>query len=185
MRNIIVVPHDENWKHEFGKLKDEISPLLEDLIISIEHVGSTAVRGLYAKPIIDMNVIIDDFSILPIVIQRLSQINYTHVGDLGIIDREAFKYTDKPHLMEHHLYVCSKNSLEHKRQIAFRDYLRLNPDDCEKYSRIKIEMAKKFPHDIDNYISGKQSVILEIYEKCGIDTSYKQPDIPQLDFKET
>jgi len=168
MRNIIVVPHDENWTHEFEKIKDEVFPVIEDLITSIEHVGSTSVKGLFAKPIIDMNIVIDNNDILPTIIQRLAQIGYIHIGDLGINGREAFKYTNKQHLMEHHLYVCPKNSMEHKRQVAFRDHLRLHPADCEKYSKTKIEMAKKFPHDIDGYINGKEPVILEIYGKCGL-----------------
>ena len=174
MRNIIVVPYDENWPHEFKKIKDEILPSVEDLIISIEHVGSTSVKGLYAKPIIDINIVIDNKDMLPAIIQRLAQNGYTYEGDLGVTGREAFKYTDKPHLMKHHLYVCPKDSLELKRQITFRDYLREHPTDCEEYSNIKIEMAKKFPHDIDSYINGKQPVVLKIYEKCGLDTTYKK-----------
>jgi len=168
MRNIIVVPYDENWTHEFRKIKDEIFPFIKDLIISIEHVGSTSVKGLYAKPIIDINIVIDNTDILPTITQRLAQIDYTHIGDLGISGREAFKYEEKQHLMEHHLYVCPKDSNEHKRQVTFRDHLRLHPADCGKYSKVKIEMAKKFPHDIDSYINGKEPVILEIYEKCGL-----------------
>jgi len=168
VRNIVVVPYDENWTHEFRKIKGEVLPLIKDLIISIEHVGSTSVKGLFAKPIIDINIVIDNNDILPTIIHKLAQIGYTHVGDLGISGREAFKYTNKIHLMEHHLYVCPKDSHEHKRQVTFRDYLRLHPADCEKYSKIKIEMAKKFPHDIDSYISGKEPVILEIYKKCGL-----------------
>jgi len=174
MRNIIVVPYDENWPREFEKIKAEILPYVAHLILSIEHVGSTSVKGLYAKPIIDMNIVIEDGRLLPDVAQQLAKAGYTCVGDLGIIGRKAFKYADKPHLMAHHLYVCPQDSMEHKRQVTFRDHLRLHPDDCEKYSKIKIDMAKKFPHNIDSYINGKQTVILEIYEKCGLDISYKQ-----------
>jgi len=168
------VPYDKNWEIEFEKIKNELLPWVHDMTISIKHVGSTSVKGLYAKPIIDLNIVIDNESMLPDIIQRLAKINYTHVGDLGISGREAFKYSDKPHLMEHHLYVCPKDSLELRRHVTFRDHLRLHPGDCEKYSNIKIEMAKKFPHDIDGYINGKEPVILEIYERCGLDVSYKQ-----------
>jgi len=174
MRNIVVVPYDVNWVREFEKIKAEILPFIEDMISSIEHVGSTSVEGLYAKPIIDMNIVIGDNGLLPAIIQRLAQAGYTHVGDLGISGREAFKYANKSHLMAHHLYVCPKHSMEHKQQVTFRNHLRLHPDDCERYSKIKIEMAAKFPHDIDGYINGKQPVILEIYEKCGLDITYKQ-----------
>jgi len=174
MRNIVVVPHDENWAHEFEKIKAEILPVVEDLILSIEHVGSTSVKGLYAKPIVDMIIIIDNNGLLPEIIQRLAQLGYTHMGDLDVNGREAFKYTDKPHLMAHHLYICPNDAMEHKRQTTFRDYLRLHPADRDKYSKIKLEMAAKFPHNIDSYIDGKEPVILEIYEKCGLDITYKQ-----------
>jgi len=166
-RNIVVVPYDETWSVEFEKIKNEILPFIKDIILAIEHVGSTSVKGLYAKPIIDINIVIER-NMLPAIIQRLAQLGYTYEGNLGIEDREVFKYTDKIHLMKHHLYVCPKDSEELKRQIVFRDYLRLHPEDCEKYSNIKIEMAKKFPHDIDNYIKGKEPVIMEIYKKCGV-----------------
>jgi GrpB-like predicted nucleotidyltransferase (UPF0157 family) len=65
--------------------------------------------------------------------------------------------------MQHNLYVCPKDSEEHKRQMAFRDYLRSHPQDCKNYSELKIEMSKKYPHDIDSYIKGKEPVVMEIY----------------------
>jgi GrpB-like predicted nucleotidyltransferase (UPF0157 family) len=167
MRTIIVVKYDEKWISEFEIIKNEVLPIIYNEIISIEHVGSTAVPGLWAKPIIDINIVANE-SMLPVVIEKLSSIGYIHEGNLGVEGREAFRYTDKPHLMNHHLYVCSKDSAEHMRQVAFRDYLRLHPLDCQKYSEIKIDMAKKFPHDIDSYIKGKEPVVMEIYQKCGI-----------------
>ena len=168
MRTITVVPYQETWPSAFEKIKDELLPVLGEDLISIEHVGSTSVPGLWAKPIIDLNVVIENDR-LSQVIEKLASIHYIHEGDLGIAGREAFRYTGKPHLMEHHLYVCPKDCAELKRQIAFRDYLRSNPLDCEEYSRIKVEMARKFPHDIKRYIQGKEPVMMEIYRKCGIE----------------
>lgn len=167
MRTIIVEPYNPNWTTEFYRIKSELLYVLENDIISIEHVGSTAVPGLWAKPIIDLNIVIER-NMLPAIIDKLATIGYCHEGDLGIKDREAFRYSDKAHLMQHHLYVCPKDSAELNRQITFRDYLQQNPFDCEKYSNIKIEMAKKYPHDIDSYIKGKEPVVMEIYRKCGI-----------------
>ncbi|MFT4146002.1 MAG: GrpB family protein [Mobilitalea sp.] len=167
IRTIIVVPYDENWIIEFKKIKDEVLSVICDDIISFEHIGSTSVPGLWAKPIIDINVIVENTK-LPLVIEKLFSIGYLHEGNLGIEGREAFKYSDKPHLMQHNLYVSTKDSAEYKRHIAFRDYLRSHPLDCIKYSEIKIEMSKKFPHDIDSYIKGKEPVVREIYQKCGI-----------------
>lgn len=169
MRNIVVVPYDKKWKDEFLKIKNELDIALKGTIISIEHVGSTSVEGLCAKPIIDIDIVIEE-NMFSTVKQLLKNIGYEHVGDLGIVGREAFDYNNKSHLMVHHLYVCNKDSAELKRHIALRDYLLNNKDDRDRYSNIKIEMAKLFPHDIDSYIKGKENVIIEIYKKCGLRT---------------
>lgn len=96
---------------------------------------------------------------------RLNAIGYQHEGDLGIKDREAFKYLDKEHLMKHHLYVSPRDSDEYRRHIAFRDWLRNHPEDVRTYAKIKEEMALKFAKDIDSYIKGKEPVIQMIYAK--------------------
>lgn len=165
--NIVVIPYNPDWVEEFKKIENELLVAIQHDIVSIEHVGSTSVEGLHAKPIIDIDIVVenDKFSIVK---QRLKEIDYEHVGDLGIVSREAFSYKNKEHLMEHHLYVCTKESSELKRHITFRNYLRLHADERDRYGKIKIEMAKKFPHDIDNYLLGKESVILDIYKKCGL-----------------
>ena len=151
MKTIIVESYNLKWAEEFERIKSEILPLISDNIISFEHVGSTSVVGLWAKPVIDIDIIIDD-GMLPVIIQKLAGIGYTHEGDLGITGREVFKYnsTDKTHLMKHHLYVCHKDNAELKQHLAFRDFLRQNSEYRDKYSKTKIEMAKKYPHVIDS-----------------------------------
>ena len=169
MKTIIVDQYNPKWADEFEKIKAEILPILNDNIISFEHVGSTSVVGMWAKPVIDIDIIIDD-GMLPVIIQKLASIGYTHEGDLGITGREAIKYnsTEKAHLMKHHLYVCHKDNAELKQHLAFRNFLRQNSEYRDKYSKTKIEMAKKYPHDIDSYIKGKEAVVMEIYKLCGI-----------------
>ncbi|MDF2505152.1 GrpB family protein [Clostridium sp.] len=164
-KHVVVEDYNPNWKYEFEKIEAELRTVLKD-VISIEHVGSTSVEGLAAKPIIDIDIIIEDN--FQEVKNQLGTIGYIHEGDLGISGREAFKYRNKDCLMTHHLYVCNKNNEELHRHITFRDYLRNNKKERERYSLIKKEMAAKYPEDIDSYISGKQDVILEIYEKCGL-----------------
>lgn len=136
--------------------------------MKIEHVGSTSVEGLSAKPVIDIDVVIKDTTVLPDVISALQTIGYFHEGDLGIPGREAFKYEGKEHLRKHHLYVCSQDSEELKRHITFRDYLRSNPDAVEEYSKIKEEAANFYPWDIDKYIEHKSPVIEMIYKRIGL-----------------
>ena len=167
-KNVIVLPYDKAWKSAFEAIKQEIECAIGDLILGIEHVGSTSVEGMSAKPCIDIDVIIKDYSVFDKVIGKLESIGYTHEGDLGIKDREAFKYTNKPHLMKHHLYVCPQFSEELHRHITFRNFLRDNTDAVKKYSQVKETAAKLFPNDIDKYIEYKSPCIEELYALCGL-----------------
>ena len=168
VRNIVIIPYDEKWKLCFEQIAGELSAALGDLVLSIEHVGSTSVPDLAAKPIIDIDVVIEDESKLEAVISALAKIGYQHEGNCGIPGREAFGYEGKSHLMEHHLYVCPKDSPELRRHLSFRDYLRTHPEAVKEYIRIKEEAARLFPHDIDGYINHKGTLIEKIYKEIGL-----------------
>lgn len=167
-KSVIVLPYDRAWKTAFEEIRRELDAAIGDLILAIEHVGSTSVEGLSAKPCIDIDVIIRDYTVFEAVVQRLAAIGYTHEGDLGIPEREAFKYTDKPHLQKHHLYVCPQDSAELHRHITFRDYLRTHPEAVRKYGAVKETAARLFPEDIDQYIAYKAPCIAELYRECGL-----------------
>ena len=167
-KHVIVLPYDEQWKNDFLQIKAELTNVLDQLAIEIEHVGSTSVQGLSAKPIIDIDVVIKEYNELKNVISALEKIGYQHEGNLGIAGREAFKYDGKEHLRKHHLYVCPEDSPELKRHIAFRDYLQTHPDAVREYSRIKEEGAELYPDDIDRYIEHKSPFIEKIYAEIGL-----------------
>ena len=167
-KRVVVVPYDEAWKNAFEEIKTEIEAEIGDLIIGIEHVGSTSVEGMSAKPCIDIDVIIKDYSVFDEIVRKLGVIGYIHEGDLGIKDREAFKYADKSHLMTHHLYVCPRDSEELHRHIAFRDFLRKNPEAVKEYSMVKEKAAALFPDEIEQYIAFKAPCIEELYKECGL-----------------
>lgn len=86
-KHIVVLPYDERWKQDFQTIRDEIQEALGPLALAIEHVGSTSVPGLSAKPIIDIDVVIKDASVLGPVISSLAKIGYRHEGNLGIVGR--------------------------------------------------------------------------------------------------
>ena len=167
-KKVIVLPYDAGWESAFEAIGAEIQTALGDLMLGIEHVGSTSVKGMSAKPCIDIDVVIRDYSVFDDVVQRLNAIGYIHEGDLGIQDREAFKYADKPHLMTHHLYVCPRDSEELHRHIVFRDFLRKNPEAVKEYSMVKEKAAALFPDEIEQYIAFKAPCIEELYIKCGL-----------------
>lgn len=167
-KKVIVLPYDATWKSDFEKIRTEIESALGDLILGIEHVGSTSVEGMSAKPCIDIDVIIRDYAVFDDVLRKLAAIGYIHEGDLGIKDREAFKYSDKPHLQTHHLYVCPQASKELHRHITFRDYLKSHPEAVRQYSAVKETAAQLFPDDISKYIEYKSPCIEALYTLCGL-----------------
>lgn len=157
------MPHDERWAQDFEDIASEIRDALGELALDIQHVGSTAVPGLSAKPIIDIDVVIRDHAAFNAVVSALEAIGYHHEGDLGIAGREAFGYEGKPHLQKHHLYVCPQDSTELKRHIAFRNYLRAHPNAIKEYSRVKEAGAALYPYDIEGYNAHKSPFIESIY----------------------
>ena len=167
-RKVTVLPYDEAWESAFSDIKRELERALGGLVVGIEHVGSTSVKGMSAKPCIDVDVVIKDYSVFNDVVKRLAAIGYAHEGDLGIKDREAFKYSNKEHLMQHHLYVCPQYSEELHRHITFRNFLRENPDAVKKYGDVKSKAAELFFDDIDKYIACKSPCIEEMYVQCGL-----------------
>jgi len=165
---VVVVPYDEAWKKDFTDITADIREVLGDLALRIEHVGSTSVPGLSAKPVIDIDIVIKDLSVFDDVVAALKTIGYHHEGNLGIAGREAFKYDGKEHLRKHHLYVCTEDSPELKRHTAFRDYLLSHPEAVREYSRVKEEGAELYPNDIDQYIRHKTPFIESVYREIGV-----------------
>lgn len=167
-KRVAVVPYNTVWKADFEAIKQYLLSAVKDTVIGVEHVGSTSVEGLSAKPIIDIDIVIKDYSVFDTVVEKLATLGYIHEGNLGIKDREAFDYRGNTDLPKHHLYVCPEFSEELHRHIAFRDYLKNNSQSVLQYSKVKAEGARLFPDSIDDYIAYKSSCIEEIYEKCGL-----------------
>lgn len=167
-KHVVVMPYDEEWKQRFQNIRAELEMCLGELALRIEHVGSTSVEELSAKPVIDIDIVISGYQVFSRVVSALEKAGYHHEGDLEIPGREAFKYDGKEHLMKHHLYVCPEDSAELKRHITFRDYLRSHPDAVREYGRIKEEGAMLYPYDIDGYIAHKSPFIERIYKELGI-----------------
>ncbi|MBR5347688.1 MAG: GrpB family protein [Lachnospiraceae bacterium] len=167
-KQVIVEKYDEAWEQDFRQIESELKEALGGLALRIEHVGSTSVKGLSAKPIIDIDIVIPDYSCFDAVVSALQKIGYQHEGDLGIPGREAFNYSGKERLRKHHLYVCTEDSEELRRHLTFRDYLRSHPEAVCEYSRVKEEGARLFPEDIDKYIEYKSPFIEKIYRELGL-----------------
>jgi GrpB-like predicted nucleotidyltransferase (UPF0157 family) len=165
-RTVIVVDYDEDWPRRFEHLRARIWPVVADVALRIEHVGSTSVAGLAAKPIIDMTVVVAARVDVPRAIERLATIGYRHLGDLGIEDREAFEHPRG--LPRHHLYVCPEGTIGVVNQLAVRDYLRSHPAAARQYGELKKQLAREFPQDIDSYVFGKTDFVLDVLRRAGL-----------------
>lgn len=150
---IAVVPYRDAWATTFESLKVRVQGALGPLAFGIEHVGSTSIPGLSAKPIIDMDVVIESEGRLEEVASRLATIGYEPRGDLGVTGRYAF--TSPVGLPDHHLYVCVQDNAELHRHLALRDYLRRHPREAATYGRLKRSLAQSHPFDRDAYTEGK------------------------------
>ena len=166
MDSIVVLDYDPNWPAVFLRLSTNVRTVMGDIAVAVEHVGSTAVPGLAAKPIIDMSVAIATEADLPLAIERLATIEYVHRGNLGVDGREAF--FNPPGLPSHHLYLCPEGSLGLRNHLAVRDYLRTHSDTARAYDELKRRLAAECGDDIETYIDGKTDFILGILAKTDL-----------------
>ena len=128
---MLLKKYSTKWINDFSLIKGEIEKALSGLTFSIEHVGSTAVPNLDAKPVIDIDFIYTEQPDFERIKSRLENIGYYHNGNQGIEARDVFKrkgistdnILDK---IQHHLYVCPTNNKALERHILTRDYLRKN-----------------------------------------------------------
>jgi GrpB-like predicted nucleotidyltransferase (UPF0157 family) len=166
---IIIEDYDPQWPQRFDAIRERLAPVLGTFAAAIEHVGSTAVPGLAAKPIIDIDVLLKSAKDLPQVIANLKAVGYEHQGTLGIPGRDAFKAP--AHDIDHHLYVCSTPGTEFFRHIAFRDYLRTHPKDADDYARLKRSLAGKFAVDRETYTQAKSDFVQEILRRADLENT--------------
>lgn len=161
---VIVVEYDPSWPALFRFFRERLARALGSMAAAIEHVGSTAVSHLAAKPIIDIDVLLADEADLPAAIDRLADIGYVYQGDLGIPGREAFlaPAQDSPH----HLYVCPPQSREFQKHLAFRDYLRAHPEEAKEYGDLKQALALEFKDNRSAYIDGKTEFVARMTDRA-------------------
>lgn len=163
---MILSPYDPDWPSEFAALQAVYAAALGELVIAIEHVGSTAVPGLAAKPILDVDVVMPDYTVFPGIVAAFDRLGYIHCGDQGIFQREAFKakpgtaapvVTSPRPWMPHHLYVCPAHGAELRRHLRFRDVLRARADLRREYEEIKRGIASRSGNDRKTYARIKET----------------------------
>ncbi len=167
---MVIVNYDEKWPDDFLKIKEELQKVISTPC-EVEHVGSTSIPGMKAKPIIDIDVGLDNWADFETVKKALAEIGYEHEGDRGIKGREAFCRNGKVHneildSVAHHLYVCSVDNEEFRRHILFRDYLRKHTEARDRYNQIKEEILSKVgTENRAGYVQMKEEEYRDFFEE--------------------
>lgn len=163
-QRVVVEEHNPSWIKAFLSIQEYLYQGIPKKF-KIEHVGSTSVKGLSAKPIIDIDIVYEVDSDKELLIKKLARLGYVHEGDLGIVGREAFNYDGLP-FMKHHLYVIKSDSKAYQDHRYFKEYLLDHEKERRQYGHLKMSLAKKHPYDIDSYCEGKSPLIEELLEKA-------------------
>lgn len=153
---IVVAEYDSAWPRTFAMLRDRAWPLVAPFAETIEHVGSTSVPGLAAKPVIDLDVIAPSRDAVMLAIRALASLGYRHVGDLDIPGREALR--EPAGDPRHNLYVCARDAVPLVEHLTFRDYLRGNPAKAAEYAALKKRLAPQFD-DVNDYAEAKTDFV--------------------------
>jgi GrpB-like predicted nucleotidyltransferase (UPF0157 family) len=160
-----VVAYDPSWPDHFQAIRRAVAPAFAGTETSIEHVGSTAVPGLAAKPVIDIDVVVAAKPDIAGGIGRLLGLGYIHQGDLGVPGREAFDVPQR--LRYHHLYLVVRRSKAHLDHVLFRDYLRTHPEEAQRYASCKLAAAHLITSESRQaYLEAKADVVEEILARA-------------------
>lgn len=162
--SIEVVDWSPAWAEQFT----EVAAVLRDALSGVasarvEHVGSTSVPGLAAKPILDIDVVVDPADV-PAAVAALASVGYEHRGDLGVTGREAFFAPGPP---RRNVYVCAAGTTNVRNHLAVRDVLRSREDLRDAYAAVKRALADDPGMDIDTYLAGKSAVLQQVLEASG------------------
>ncbi len=165
---IIIVDYDPNWPKVYEVERDRILRVTDRSILAIEHVGSTAVIGLGAKPIIDIIAAVEKLSIGRTLIDPLvQQLGYSYIPE-----HEA-AFPNRLYLQKHpidapqfHLHLVELNSDHWIDHLLFRDYLRDHPDTAQEYDRLKRKLAARYKFDRDGYVDAKTDFVRSVLKKA-------------------
>jgi GrpB-like predicted nucleotidyltransferase (UPF0157 family)/RimJ/RimL family protein N-acetyltransferase/SAM-dependent methyltransferase len=162
VQRVVLVPHDPRWAGEFEREAASVSAALGSVLTAIHHIGSTAIPGIRAKPIIDMLAVVDDLALLDERSAGLEAVGYEALGEFGIAGRRYFRKDNASGERTHQVHAFQAGSPQIARHLAFRDFLRAHPGDASAYDALKQRLAEAHPGDIAGYTDGKDAFIRDV-----------------------
>ena len=177
-----VVDADPAWPEAFRAISSYVQPFLGDTVVRIEHVGSTSVPGLAAKPIIDIDVVVESESLIRPTITLIESAGYTWVGDLDVSGREAFDAPKDAPFARHHLYLVVENNRAHCDHWLLREALLRDADTREAYAQVKRANVEASRGDVNRYVALKARFVAEVLARArserGMEpVSYWEPEL--------
>ncbi|MDQ0253553.1 GrpB-like predicted nucleotidyltransferase (UPF0157 family) [Evansella vedderi] len=164
MRKVEVCAYNEAWLIMFKEEENKLANIFEDELVALHHIGSTAVRGLQAKPIIDIMPVVRDIEKVDNYNQAMIEIGYEPRGENGIPKRRYFQKGGDNRT--HHVHIFQVGSEDITRHLAFREYLSTFPQVKKEYGELKQSLAQQFPYEIAAYIEGKDGFVKEMEQRA-------------------
>ncbi len=160
-RTVRMVAHDPQWAQQFCEEAGRLAPVFGEQLVAMHHIGSTAISGIVAKPIIDILVEVRDIASVDSLNEPMRRLGYTARGELGIPGRRYFrKGSEEEHT--HHVHAFQAGHLEVQRHLLFRDYLIAHPLEAQAYGRLKHMLAVQYREHPEAYTNRKSSFIEEM-----------------------
>ena len=166
-REMIVVPYDNNWINLYEAEKEMLLNVFGDLILDIQHFGSTAIIGMSAKPIIDVMVVVNEIEFVDAYDEDMIAHGYSIRGENGIPRRRYFvrlKEDGENHASHIHIHEVGNPHITD--ELMFRDFLLIDKDSFIKYEKVKFEASEKFRFSPCEYVDAKYNCVMEIMEKA-------------------
>ncbi|MDP9811196.1 GrpB-like predicted nucleotidyltransferase (UPF0157 family) [Rhizobium tibeticum] len=157
-----LVPYDASWPGHFLRIADALKSLLGSAVIAIEHIGSTAIPGLSAKPMIDVDVILPTVGDVLQANSLMVTAGYEPRGNR--YDKDVFAFMKRATVPKQRIYLCPEGSETHRRRIVFRNYLIAHPETSAAYEALKLSLAVEFAYDGDGYTAAKASFVSNVVD---------------------
>ncbi|WP_278926472.1 GrpB family protein [Staphylococcus auricularis] len=168
--NIELEDYNPNWPKIYLIEKEKLQDILVQDLITIHHIGSTAIPNIKAKPIIDILCVVKNIKDIDRYHSAMERLGYEGLGENGISSRRFFlKRNKNTQKRTHHVHIFDQSAYgQIERHLDFRDYLRENPKEARNYEVLKEKLAQRYPENRDKYTEGKEAFIKEIERKANI-----------------
>ena len=163
---VALLPRQKEWSENAENTVELLKQLLGDTAVDIQHIGSTAVGSIHAKPIIDVAVAVRNLDDISPYIEELKRHNIIFRGE--VVAGEALFVMGDNDMRTHHIHVVKRNGTEWNNYINFRDYLNAFPEKAAAYDACKQKLAARFSNDRKSYTAGKEEIIRRLLAEAAI-----------------